>query len=138
LGAKLLVKRALQSAEAALLCLSFNRFHVSPLAAHRKGDTGWHRLAVNQDSARATLAAIAAGFRSSEVSYFAQIVDEQLPFEYCVFAPTPVELQFQQALFRLWARYVHSSTPKQKGCAFWRRPSMTKIKIAYHDFCNIN
>ena len=87
-------------------CQSFNRFHVPPLAAHRERDAGWHCLAVNQDSARATLAAIAAGFRAGEVGDFTQIVDEQFPFEYGVFAPASVELQFQQALFRLWARFA--------------------------------
>src|SRR4029077_842354 len=59
--------------------------------------TGKARLIVDQNSASATLAAIATGFRSGQADEFPQIVQQQDAFRYTVAACAAVERESENA-----------------------------------------
>src|SRR5262249_39054353 len=107
LGSELLVKGLLQRAQATLPRDPFDGLDRASLAPAREHGAGRHRLAVEQNHARAAFAAIASGLYPRETRDFTQVIDQQLVIGPRVFPPAAVQFQSEQSLARTGALQLH-------------------------------
>jgi hypothetical protein len=109
------MKGSLQAMRAVLDRQTFDCFYRSSIAPQREHEAGWHRLAVGEDGASATLAGITADLRARQARHFAQVVDQKLVFGDSIVAPSAVQPQMYELFldgFRLPLR--HDSPPLQQ------------------------
>ena len=97
LGAKLLVEAALHRRKAPILSERFHRVDALTIHAGRKRETRQTRLIIDQHGAGTALAAVAAGFCSSEADNFPQIIQQQQIVRHRIDAATAIQNKLENA-----------------------------------------
>jgi len=101
------MKGALQPTWPSLREQALDCLHVTTFATHGKGETGGHRFAINQDGARAALAAVASCLDAGEAGDLAQVIDQQLRLSDGILAPAAIEDKLKQSFSRRLDRCMH-------------------------------
>ena len=109
----LLVERLLHRMELAVRGEALDRRHLAAVRLHREHGARLHRLAVEQDGARAARRGVAADVRALQPELLAQEVHEQLPRLDVRLAPLAVDRQRDvRHAFASWSAF-HTFSPLQ-------------------------
>lgn len=109
------MKGALQAMGTILRRKAFDGFDRSSIAPQREHEAGWHRLIVNEHSASATFAAVAAYLGARQAHDLAQVIDQKLVLSDGIVAPSAIEPQMDELFSSgLCLPLRHDSPPLQQ------------------------